>query len=259
MHVRILFAGLVILILGAAVLRYPHPPEPIRGVADTPRYAITDNAELPRESRPLYKVVRVVDGDTFVVNMDGTNSTVRLIGLDTPETVDPRKPVQCFGREASDKARTILTGKQVMLEFDSSQGTYDKYGRVLAYAFLPAQAGLPADDTNFNEIMIREGFAHEYTYSLPYTYQSEFKAAEAEARAHKRGLWHSDACAEESERAAPIPFVPTREYECSYNAYDCGAFSSQAESQYVLELCDASIDVHYLDGDYDGRACELLP
>ena len=138
---------------------------------------------------PLYPVERVVDGDTLAVEMSGKSVKIRLIGLDTPETVDPRKPVQCFGKEASDKAKELLTGKSVRLEKDASQGEYDKYGRLLAYVYLP-------DGTLFNKFMIAEGYGHEYTYNLPYKYQQEFKAAEARARAEKKGLWADGVCAE---------------------------------------------------------------
>lgn len=149
----------------------------------------------------FYPVTKVVDGDTIVININGKNTTVRLIGLDTPETVDPQSslrsrsyyggvgqaPVQCFGVHASDKAKEVLAGKRVRLEMDPSQGEFDKYGRLLAYVFLP-------DGTNFNELMISEGFGHEYTYALPYKYQKEFKVTEAAAREQKKGLWAPDAC-----------------------------------------------------------------
>ena len=115
----------------------------------------------------LYKVVKVVDGDTISVNIGGVNTSVRMIGIDTPETVDPRKPVQCFGQEASNKAKATLSNQMVYLELDPSQGKYDKYDRLLAYVFL-------ANGTNFNELMIKDGYAYEYTYSTPYKYQSAF-------------------------------------------------------------------------------------
>jgi len=112
--------------------------------------------------------------------------------------VDPRKPVQCFGKEASDKAKELLTGKSVRLEKDASQGEYDKYGRLLAYVYLPdlPDSAGKAGGTLFNKYMIAEGYGHEYTYNLPYKYQQEFKAAEARARAEKKGLWADGVCAE---------------------------------------------------------------
>jgi micrococcal nuclease len=137
----------------------------------------------------FYSVTHVVDGDTVDVDINGETERIRLIGLDTPETVDPRKPVQCFGKEASDKAKDILTGQKVKIETDPTQGTRDKYGRLLAYVFLP-------DGTLFNKTMIEKGYGHEYTYHLPYKYQIEFKAAQMGARDRKVGLWADDACKE---------------------------------------------------------------
>lgn len=134
-----------------------------------------------------FRVVRMVDGDTFVVVIDGKEEKIRLIGIDTPEVVDPRKPVQCFGKEASRRARELLGNAYVRLEADSTQGDRDKYGRLLRYAFLE-------DNMFFNENMIKEGYAHEYTYHVPYTYQKRFKAAQAYARKNKKGLWADGVC-----------------------------------------------------------------
>ena len=120
-----------------------------------------------------------MQGDTAV--------KVRLIGLDTPEIYDNRKPAQCFGKEAARYAHEILDGKNVRIETDPSQDLYDKYGRLLAYVFLE-------DGTNFDERMIREGYGHEYTYRLPYKYQKSFKLAQKEAQANGAGLWRSGVC-----------------------------------------------------------------
>jgi micrococcal nuclease len=138
-------------------------------------------------ARASYAVTKVVDGDTLKLSMDGKTVTVRLIGLDTPEIVDPRTPVQCFGLEASEKAKEMLKGASVRIEQDATQSTYDKYGRLLAYVYLK-------DGTLFNEYMIREGYGHEYTYDAPYKHQREFKAAEMRARAQGKGLWGRGIC-----------------------------------------------------------------
>lgn len=126
-----------------------------------------------------YKVLDVVDGDTIKIEEVGT---VRAIGIDTPETVDPRKDIECFGMEASNKAKDLLENQLVRIEFDESQGAVDKYGRVLAYIYLE-------DGRMFNEIMIKEGYAHEYTYDSEYKYQSDFKIAETFAKESQKGLW----------------------------------------------------------------------
>ena len=100
----------------------------------------------------------------------------------------PSKPVECFGIEASDKAKQTLNGQQVYLETDSSQAERDKYNRLLMYIILQ-------DGTNFNKMMIREGYAFEYTYgSKPYKYQIVFKYAQDQAEHDEIGLWSADAC-----------------------------------------------------------------
>jgi micrococcal nuclease len=135
----------------------------------------------------LYPVVHVVDGDTIDVLKDGQKVRVRLIGINAPESVDPRRPVQCFGREASAEMKRVAGEQTVVLETDPSQDLHDKYGRLLAYAFLP-------DGTNINLHMIEAGFAYEYTYDLPYKYQRQFKTAQADAEQAGRGLWAAGAC-----------------------------------------------------------------
>ena len=149
-------------------------------------------------------VERVIDGDTIVVLMNGRDTTIRLIGLDTPETVDPRKPVQCFARAASDKAKSMLTpGMTIRLETDPSQGTTDKYGRTLAYVFVPCENQILTQcKILFNEYMIAQGYGHEYTFDLPYKYQVQFKAAETNAREAKRGLWSPSTCNGDTDQPA---------------------------------------------------------
>lgn len=148
------------------------------------RLLSTDSSTLTDE---LSEVVRVVDGDTITVNLMGKKETLRLIGINSPETVDPRKSVECFGKEASNFAKLILTNTKVRLEADPSQGERDKYGRLLRYVFLP-------DGTDFNRLMIKNGFAYEYTYNLPYKYQIDYKKAQNLAKNSKVGLWQVGVC-----------------------------------------------------------------
>jgi micrococcal nuclease len=145
------------------------------------------SAAAPLSSQPFYPVVRVIDGDTVVVRVDGVDEKVRLIGINTPETVDPRTPVQCFGQQASAEAKRMLEGQSVRLEMDASQGKRDKYGRLLAYVFL-------ADGTNVNEHMVTNGFAYEYTYRAPYRYQAQFTEAQRAAQEAQEGLWSPQTC-----------------------------------------------------------------
>lgn len=138
-------------------------------------------------TRGLFLVSNVVDGDTIDLTKDGKTERIRIIGLDTPETVDPRKPVQCFGKEASAKMKALLLGKEVALEEDPSQGTRDKYQRLLGYVSLP-------DGTDVGLSLIKDGYAHEYTYDTPYERQAAYKAAESAARVGQKGLWAPDTC-----------------------------------------------------------------
>lgn len=214
----------------------------------------------PANTQKTYLVTKVVDGDTLTISKDGSSVTLRLIGIDTPETVHPSKPVECFGVEASNKAKSLLSGKYITLETDDSQGTYDKYQRMLAYVYLP-------DGTMFNKYMISEGYAYEYTYGTPYKYQSEFKQAQSSAKQNKKGLWTDGVC--EEETPAPVQTTTTNQsssnintgnYSCSSNIYNCSNFSTHDEAQAVFEACGGvSNDVHGLDNDSDGLACENLP
>jgi micrococcal nuclease len=140
------------------------------------------------QSGMLYPVTKIIDGDTIKITMNGKDETVRLLGVDTPELVDPRKPVQCFAASASAETKRLLTGASVSLEIDPTQGDRDRYGRLLAYVLLP-------EGINVSELLIRNGFAHEYTYeNNPHRYQVKFLQAENEAREEKRGLWADGAC-----------------------------------------------------------------
>jgi micrococcal nuclease len=132
-------------------------------------------------------VDRVVDGDTIVVRLqNNTLEKVRIIGMNAPESVDPRRKVECYGKEASVRLTELIQGKTVRLERDDSQQNYDKYGRLLRYVFL--------DGKNIAESMIADGYAYEYTYRIPYTYQKIFKIAQQEAQKNEAGLWQQGVC-----------------------------------------------------------------
>lgn len=143
---------------------------------------VKNNIEIDL-SKP-YKVVKVIDGDTFEIKTPNSLLKVRMLGVDTPETVDPRKIVQCFGKEASDKTRELLNNQNVLLETDSTQSKFDKYNRLLAYV-------RREDGLFINEYLIENGYAHEYTYNIPYKLQKDFKKLEKKARKDKAGLWGS--------------------------------------------------------------------
>jgi len=134
-----------------------------------------------------YLVSRVVDGDTIDVFMFGENKRIRIIGINTPEAVDPRREVECFGPEASNYAKELLKNKYVRLEIDNSQDNKDKYGRLLRHIIL-------SDGRNFAELMVAGGYAREYTYRKASKYQKEYILAESEAKSSKLGMWADGAC-----------------------------------------------------------------
>lgn len=132
---------------------------------------------------PHYVVSHVRDGDTIEVLYNGTSEqAIRMIGVDTPETVHPDIDVECYGPEASAYTKNRLEGKEVGIELDDSQGDYDSYGRVLAYVYI--------DGENFNLDLIKNGYGYEYTYDAPYKYQKAFKDAERYAITNALGLWN---------------------------------------------------------------------
>ena len=130
-------------------------------------------------TQAFYRCTRVVDGDTIVVNIDGVKEKVRLIGVDTPETVHPTKPVEYFGKEASDFTKSMVEGKPVRLEYDWQKR--DRYGRLLAYVYLE-------DGTFLNAEIVKQGYGFAYT-RYPFRYLDEFRGFEKEARESGRGLW----------------------------------------------------------------------
>ncbi len=132
-------------------------------------------------------VDRVVDGDTLHVRLGGSDVTVRMIGINAPESVKPDSPVECYGPEASDYAKAALTDRQVTLEFDRSQGRTDQYGRTLAYVWLEQSDG---SRTLFNLQAVRSGNARERQYvRTPYAWKRAFTNAQRRARAAHAGLW----------------------------------------------------------------------
>ena len=146
-------------------------------------FVVACSSDLPSEptgleaAQELPTVTRVIDGDTVVVEGVGT---VRLIGVDTPETVDPRRPVQYFGKEASDFTKQLAMGSRARLEFD--QDRTDRYGRTLAYLYLQP------DNLLLNAEIIRQGYGFAYT-QFPFRMMEDFRALERQAREVGRGIW----------------------------------------------------------------------
>lgn len=130
-----------------------------------------------------HSVYSVVDGDTIRVLIEGKPESVRLLSIDTPETKDPRKPVQCFGDAATKKMVELVSGKLVKLTSDTLQPNRDKYKRLLRYVYLE-------DGTFVNAEMVYQGYAFAYTKYIT-DKNDEMMTLEKEAREANRGLWSS--------------------------------------------------------------------
>jgi len=136
--------------------------------------ATSVTGEMPSHNTVL--AVRVIDGDTLEIE---GGQKVRYIGIDTPETVDPRKPVQCFGVEASNRNKQLVEGKRIRLEKDVSET--DKYNRLLRYVYV--------DDVFINLKLVQDGFAYSSTFPPDVKYQNQFTEAQRLAREQGKGLW----------------------------------------------------------------------
>lgn len=128
-----------------------------------------------------YRVTEFVDGDTIKVDMNGKVETIRMIGMDTPETHDPRKVVECFGQAAAAYTKQIIGSGAVRLEADSLSTNRDRYDRLLRYVYTSDGKLVEAED-------IKNGYAFAYT-SFPFSKLDEFRSYEKEARDANRGLW----------------------------------------------------------------------
>lgn len=126
-------------------------------------------------------VTKVVDGDTIELQ---SGEKVRLIGIDTPETKDPKRPIGCFGKEASNKAKNLLEGKEVILQKDISET--DKYKRLLRYVFLPLEGG---QMLFVQDYLVREGFGKVLTFPPDVKFNEQLREAEEYAKINKKGLW----------------------------------------------------------------------
>lgn len=156
------------------------------GAADS----VTSESAIPG----LARVVRVVDGDTIDVQLDGSVERVRYIGIDTPETVDPRRPVECFGHEASRRNTELVEGQRVELERDVSER--DAFGRLLRYVYVDGQM--------VNALLVQEGYAFAVSFPPDVRHQDLLRDLERVAREEGRGLW--GACpASPGEETPPTP------------------------------------------------------
>lgn len=129
----------------------------------------------------LYSIDHFVDGDTVAVNMNGTVETVRMIGVDTPETHRPGSPVQCYGPEAAVYTKQLIGSNKVRLQADHLDTNRDRYNRLLRYVYLP-------DGRMVETELISNGYGFAYT-QFPFEKSQQFIAAQVAAQISKKGLW----------------------------------------------------------------------
>jgi len=164
-----------VVLLGASALTYYLQSHPQAQQASAP-------TQVLGVAQPgYYHVTHVADGDTIDVDMNGKTETIRLIGVDTPESVKPNSPVQCYGHEASDFTKQHLSGQSVRLEADPTGDNRDRYNRLLRYVYLQ-------DGTLWNQKLIDQGYGFAYL-SFQFTKQADFAASQAKAQDAKLGLW----------------------------------------------------------------------
>ena len=128
-----------------------------------------------------YEVTHVSDGDTVSVDMNGKTESIRMIGVDTPESVKPNSPVQCFGHDASDFTKKNLSNTTIRLEADPAGDNRDRYDRLLRYVYLQ-------DGTLWNQRLIEQGYGFAYL-SFQFSKQADFASAQSKAKGAKLGLW----------------------------------------------------------------------
>jgi micrococcal nuclease len=193
-------------------------------------------------------VVRVIDGDTIEASFRGALIDVRLIGVDTPETVHPSEPVECFGPAASRFTERALEGRRVRLTFDVERE--DRFGRTLAYVWI--------GDKLFNERLVREGFATVSTFPPNVRYVERFLAAQRFARNRDRGLWGRCDLSEPPDSGGDTGGGGGGKCDPSYPGVCIAPYPPDLDCADVPYTSFAVVgsDPHGFDGDGDSIGCE---
>ncbi len=217
-----------------------------------------DSGLVPVGRTERARVVRVVDGDTIVVDRGLGDEKVRYIGIDTPESVKPNTPVEFMAREASAANASLVEGREVLLELDVSET--DRYDRLLRYVWL-ADSGAPSGLVMVNLALVAQGFAQVFTYPPDVQWTDVLLAAQREAREQGLGLWSAEAPALDSVpdvRPGGAGSGGTRACDPSYPDVcippgppdlDCADVPFDNFTALVP-------DPHRFDGNGDGVACE---
>ena len=205
-------------------------------VAETPPAINLDQPSFGQQSENAYRVVKVVDGDTIIVDIDGVEERVRLIGVDTFESVHPDEDRNvAYGEIASDFTKSQLEGKRVTLEYDVQEK--DKYGRILAYVYI--------DGKMFNKTLLEEGHAKVATYPPNVKYVDDFTAIQEQARKNKKGVWAYEAFEGGTQANTGARF----------EAADVGNKMDRAEAAYIGN--SNSLKFHMSDCEYAKKIAEI--
>lgn len=214
----------------------------------------------------IYDVLSVTDWDTVKINYNWNSTKLRLIWIDTPESFTSRYWYkECYGDDASDYLKKLLSWNKISIEFDYSQEKVDKYWRLLVYIFLNWE--------NINAKLIEEGYAFEYTYNKKYNFQSEFIEYEKQAKELKKWLWNKNTCNWERKPVWNIEKIETNIlnissvkyynpdnldylnmwFTCEKTKY-CKYMNSCEEVTYYFKICWAKT----FDWDKDWIPCENI-
>lgn len=211
-------------------------PEPEKPIPESEEPPLEKEDPIPKPDT-LFLVTSVIDGDTVYID---TGEKVRLICIDTPEKNEDGYV------EAREYVEDLILGKKVKLVKDVSE--VDRYNRLLRYIYLENGAFV-------NELIVREGFGEAYPYSPDTALCPTIQSAEDYAKINNLGIWNLQQVEEVVEQIKTI----STSYDCSSNLYNCADFSSRSEAQEAFEYCGGpGSDIHRLDGDNDGLACESL-
>ena len=229
-----------------------------RGQGDDAAKSDAEQGHRDRSHGRLFTVTEVVDGDTVHLDKPGETS-VRIIGIETPETVHPTEPVECGGPTASKAAERLLAGRQVRLVFDATQGRTDAYGRILGYIDVPGSG-------DYGLRMIERGYAAEYTYDSAYRRQHRYRAAERRARDDAQGVWGRCGGVDRPlEQPTTEPEPEAQAPPAAGSAAGCAAGYRPCVPSYPPDLDCGDVDgpititgddPHGFDADGDGIGCD---
>jgi len=179
--IRAAIVAVLVLIIGYTGLDIPRSA--IEQAVDEQLESLSNlSADSTTNNQNKIFITSVIDGDTAIAVIDGREEKLRFVGIDTPETEFSPAGLECFGNEATEYAKQLLENKTVTQCAASTQDDRDRYERLLVYVTLE-------NGDDFGEVMIREGYAREFTYDNTYEHQSKYMQAESDAKQFSRGLW----------------------------------------------------------------------